>query len=147
MPKSSKISIVVESIFCRIEERVNSNGSKQFTDEEILTLHSVFGATLQRAFEILEKYPTLETYSNCNNGRVLVEIKGENDRCYRVFPRINFCPCLAFKHQVIEKKSQLMCKHVLAARIAMILDRIVDHKVTQDQYLMLLRSMFEEQNG
>lgn len=80
--------------------------------------------------------------------RSLIEIKGENDRCYRVFPRINYCPCQAFKHQVLDKKSEVLCKHVLAARIAQILGKTVCHEVTTDQYLMLVRSMFDlEQNG
>ncbi|CAG4933433.1 unnamed protein product [Colias eurytheme] len=142
----SEIPSVVENIIRHIEERIKVDHVKQY--EDLLTLHSAFGPVLQRALEVLEKHPTLETYSTANS-RILIEIKGENDRCYRVFPRINFCPCLAFKHQVIEQKSQVTCKHVLAARVAMILGKTVDHKVTQDQYLMLLRSMFdiEEQNG
>lgn len=117
-------------------------------DEELLSLHSVFGTVLERALDILEKYPTLIAYRTANKSRTLIEIKGENDRCYRVFPRINFCPCLSFKHQVIECKAQVLCKHVLAARIAQILGRTTDHEVTHAQYLMLLRSMYNiEENG
>ncbi|CAK1541518.1 unnamed protein product [Leptosia nina] len=142
----SKIPVVVETLLREIEERIRHLKTKQFTDEELLLLHSAFGAVLQRAFEVLEKYPTLEIYSTANNTRILIEIKGDNDRCYRVFPRINFCPCQAFKHQVLGKKAQVTCKHVLAARIALILDKIVENKITQDQYLMLLQSMFESED-
>lgn len=119
------------------------------SDEELLSLHSVFGVTLQRALDILEKYPTFVAYTTAKKTRTLIEVNGENDRCYRVFPRINFCPCRAFKHQVLERKSQVYCKHVLVARIAQILGKITYHEVTQDQYLMLLSSMFdlEDQNG
>lgn len=76
-------------------------------------------------------------------------MKGENNRCYRIFPKINYCPCQAFKHQVIEKKIQITCKHVLIARIACMLGKTVDREVTQDQYSMLIMSMFdlEDQNG
>lgn len=109
----------------------------------------MFGSVLERALDILEKYPTFTAYSTANKARVLLEIKGENDRCYRVFPGINFCPCQSFKHQVIERRSQVTCKHVLAARVAQIVGRTTEHEVTQDQYLMLLRSMYdiEEKNG
>lgn len=118
-------------------------------DDELPSLHSVFGNVLERSLDILEKYPTFTAYTTKNKLRVLLEIKGENDRCYRVFPRINYCPCRSFKHQVLENKSQVYCKHVLAARIALILGRITEHEVTQDQYLMLLHSMYEitENNG
>lgn len=97
---------------------------------------------MQRAFEILEKYPKLTAYHTVNKERVLIEIKGENNRCYRVFQRINYCSCLAFKHQVLEKRDQITCKHVIAARIALLLDNLILHEVTKEQYLMLLKSMF-----
>lgn len=119
------------------------------TDEDLLSLHSVYGAVLERSFEILEKYSTFVAYTTTDKSRILIEIKGDNDRCYRVFPRINYCPCRSFKHQVIEQKAQILCKHVLAARIALILGKTTEHEVTQDQYLMLLRSMYniEDNNG
>lgn len=146
---SSRIPLVAECVLNQVELRVKESESKQLLDEELLSLHSVFGAVLERALDILEKYPSFTAYTTTNKTRTLIEIKGENDRCYRVFPRINFCPCRSFKHQVLERKAQVLCKHVLAARIAQILGRLTDHEVTQDQYLMLLRSMYniEENNG
>lgn len=90
------------------------NCSLIVTDEELLSLHSVFGNVLQRALDILEKHPTFVAYTTANKLRVLIEINGENDRCYRIFPKINYCPCLAFKHHVLEKKTQICCKHILA---------------------------------
>ncbi|XP_013167849.1 PREDICTED: zinc finger SWIM domain-containing protein 7-like [Papilio xuthus] len=146
----SKLPSIVEKVLNQIEERVHKTTNKQITDEDLLTLHSIFGGVLQRALDIIEKYPTFVTYSTANKTRELIEIKGENDRCYRVFPRINFCPCLAFKHQVLEKKTQISCKHILAARIQQILGKTVNHDVTHDQYLMLVKSMFDledENNG
>lgn len=109
----------------------------------------MFGAVLERSLDILEKYTTFVAYTTADKSRILIEIKGDNDRCYRVFPRINYCPCRSFKHQVIERKAQILCKHVLAARIALILGKTTEHEVTQDQYLMLLRSMYniEDNNG
>lgn len=112
-------------------------------------MHSTFGVILQRALDIIEKYSTFVSYCTANNSRVLIEINGENNRCYRVFPYINFCPCKAFKHQVLERKTQITCKHVLAARIQQILGKTVFQQVTQEQYLMLIKSMFDldEQNN
>lgn len=112
-------------------------------------MHSIFGIVLQRALDILEKYNYLETYITANKARTLLEVKGENNRCYRIFPKINYCPCRAFKHQVIERKCQITCKHALVGRIACMLGKTVEREVTQDQYSMLLMSMFDldEQNG
>ena len=112
-------------------------------------MHSVFGVVLQRALEILEKYNNVETYNTANKARTLIEVKGENNRCYRIFPKINYCPCWAFKNQVIERKCQITCKHVLAARIAYMLGKTVEREVTHDQYSMLVMSMFDldDQNG
>ncbi|XP_011555834.3 zinc finger SWIM domain-containing protein 7-like [Plutella xylostella] len=140
---TSEIPTIALSILNRVEARINKSDIKQITDEELLSLYSVFGAALQRALDILEKNPTLTIYATSNNKRELIEIKGDNDRCYRVFPRINFCPCRAFRHQVIERKVQVTCKHIIAARLALILNRTALHEVTSDQYLMLLKSMFD----
>lgn len=146
---SSKIPALADCVLLQVENRIKESENKQLLDEDLLSLHAVFGAVLERALDILEKYPTFVAYTTANKTRTLIEIQGENDRCYRVFPRINFCPCRSFKHQVIERKAQILCKHVLAARIAQILGRITDHEVTGDQYLMLLRSMYniEENHG
>ncbi|KAI5632214.1 hypothetical protein NE865_15085 [Phthorimaea operculella] len=141
---SHKICSVVEFVLNAVETQVNLSGNKKLSDEDLLNLHSAFGSVLQRALDILEKYPNFTAYTTSNKSRTLIEIQGENDRCYRIFPKINFCPCLAFKHQVIERQAQVCCKHVLAGRIAQILGRIVEHEVTSEQYLMLVKSMFAE---
>lgn len=112
-------------------------------DEELLSLHSVFGDVLERALGILEKYPIFVAYKIKYNPRTLIEIPGEHDRCYRVFPRINYCPCPSFKHQVLERKAQVLCKHVLAARLAQILDRIAVHEVDKGQYWLLIHTMYK----
>lgn len=145
----SKIPFVAEYLLDQIQKRVNDCEDKQLLDEDLLSLHSVFGTVLERALDILEKYPTFVAYTTVNKARTLIEIKGENDRCYRIFPRINYCPCQSFQHQVLERKAQIVCKHVLAGRVAQILGRITVHEVTQDQYLMLLRSMYviDENDG
>lgn len=145
----SKIPIIAEHILTEIEKRVKEDGIKDISDKELLSLHSVFRTVLERALEILQKYSTIVAYTTTNKSKVLLEIKGQNDRYYRVFPHINYCCCRSFKHQVIEVKAQVSCKHILAARLAQILDRITKHEVTQDQYLILLRSMYNlhEHNG
>lgn len=144
----SKIPVIAESILKQIEARVKNTNSNQLSDEDLLALHSIFGVTLQRSLEILEKHPKFIIYTN-PKGRTLIEVQGDNGRCYRVFPKINFCPCIAFKNLVIERKTEVTCKHVLAARLAQILERTIPHSVTHDQYLMLLKSMFDltEENG
>ncbi|KAL4712351.1 hypothetical protein ACJJTC_001512 [Scirpophaga incertulas] len=141
----SQVPSIAENLLNRLQVR----GTKQISDEDLLMLNTVFGPVLQRACDILEKYSTLVEYHTLENRRSLIEVKGDNDRCYRVFPKINYCPCQAFKHQVLDKKAEICCKHVLAARLAQVLGRTTTHEVTQEQYLMLVRSMFdlEEQNG
>ncbi|CAH2230385.1 jg5063 [Pararge aegeria aegeria] len=80
-----------------LERRIHDSNNKQFSDEDLLTLYSVYGTALQRALDVLEKYPIVDTYSTANKGRVLIEIKGKT----------------------------------------------VDREVTQEQYLMLVQSMFD----
>lgn len=118
------------------------------SDEDLLSLHSVFGVTLQKALDIFEKYPIFTVYITSKK-KTLIEVKGDKDTYYRVFPKQNYCSCLAFKHLVLERKIEVTCKHILAARLAVILGKTVEHEVTQVQYLMLLKSMYDikEENG
>lgn len=143
----SKLPSLSQQILNEIELRVSKEDEKNLSDQELLTLHSLFGGVLIKALDILEKYHTLEVYMTSDKLRVLIEVKGEQDRCYRLFERLNYCPCSSFKHQVIESKNQVCCKHILASRLALILGKTVETIVTKEQYLMLLRSMFDFENN
>lgn len=102
---TTSLPYLVEVVFKEVENKVKTGDKTNLSDEALLSLHSVLGATLLKGLEILDKQ-RLIAYHTVNKQRTIVEIKGDCGRCYRVFPYINFCPCLAFKHQVLEKKTR-----------------------------------------
>ncbi|KAJ8713084.1 hypothetical protein PYW08_008388 [Mythimna loreyi] len=77
---SIRIPVVAESVLNHVEKRVTESKDKQLLDEDLLSLHSVFGAVLERALDILEKHPIFVAYTTTNKSRTLIEIQGENDR-------------------------------------------------------------------
>nr|XP_034828213.1 uncharacterized protein LOC117985566 [Maniola hyperantus] len=89
--------LFADTVFEYLEKSIQNSTTKNFSDEDLLTLHSVYGSVFQRALDVLEKHPFVETYSTAKRGRVLIEIKGKT----------------------------------------------VDREVTQEQYLMLVQSMFD----
>ncbi|KAI0043665.1 hypothetical protein FA95DRAFT_1563089 [Auriscalpium vulgare] len=64
---------------------------------------------------------------------------------YTVYPSLPlaphapaFCSCPAFSYAVLISGSQLMCKHVLAARLAERLARCVERQITSNDFASLL---------
>ncbi|RVE53992.1 hypothetical protein evm_001395 [Chilo suppressalis] len=75
---------------------LESRETNNLSDEDLASLYSVFGAVLQRAFDILEKHPTLVEYTTSKKTRTLIEVKGENNHCYRVFSKLKLLSLPSF---------------------------------------------------
>ncbi|OAD57181.1 Cell cycle checkpoint protein RAD1 [Eufriesea mexicana] len=94
----------------------------------LLNLYNVFGGIFERALELYEQgrityifaseSAGVAPYSNRNNARYLVQVKGLSGAIYTFFPDINYCICASFRCQVLNNKSLFTCKHVLAVWLA-----------------------------
>lgn len=99
------------------------------TDAEILELHNLFGDTLERALSIIDKSIIKIYKKQVDNHRSIIEVPGSKDRVYRFFPDINYCPCEAYAYQVLKSRSQYTCKHILAAKIALLTNKRVEIEI------------------
>lgn len=112
------------------------------SDDNLLALHSIFGSVLERAFEIIAKHKTVTVYSLENNIRSIIEIKGHSDKVYNLLPDVNYCSCQAFLHYVLQLRSEITCKHILAAYFAVLTEKCVKQIVSEEQYNFLYAGLF-----
>lgn len=110
------------------------------SDENLLALHSIFGNVLERALETILRKDSVTLYTLQNDHRSLIEVKGNNDKVYRLLPNVNYCFCPAFQNHVLQIKSEITCKHILAAYVAKLTQTINTCLVTKEQFNLLYES-------
>ncbi|KAG4076839.1 hypothetical protein HA402_004441 [Bradysia odoriphaga] len=147
----SSLTVLITKTFRKIETRLkkeqpyNSNcnaGNTVVTDGELRDLSGIFGETLDRAAEIILN-GSIKLYKRQVNNRTIIEIAGSNDSVYRFFPNTNYCPCEAYQYHVLKSRSEYTCKHILAAKIALLcLDhRIVTEVMPDAQFNVIVESI------
>lgn len=104
-------------------------------------LSGLFGETLDRSLAILDK-TSIKLYKRQANNRTIIEIAGSNSSIYRLFPNVNYCPCEAYQYHVLKSRSQYTCKHILAAKIALLTNRdIVTEVMSDEQFTVIAESI------
>lgn len=89
-------------------------------EELLLSLNSIFGTTLtENALELVDDESVFLIH---NHERRILQIVGSRGNIYTIMETANFCTCDFFKHQVLKDKA-LCCKHFLAAKVALILEK------------------------
>ncbi|KAF8578017.1 hypothetical protein K439DRAFT_1363359, partial [Ramaria rubella] len=75
-------------------------------------------------------------------GRSFYEVFGSRRR-YSVSvdlpsPTPAYCACPAFAYNVLLTDNQVMCKHVLAVKLARRIDKCVERTITQDELVLIV---------
>jgi predicted nucleic acid-binding Zn finger protein len=68
----------------------------------------------------------------------VIQVTSSSGIPYTLFPGVNYCPCPAYRYQVIGTKKFLTCKHVLAARLAEIIQKGRDLPVSMEDLTRIL---------
>lgn len=82
-----------------------------------------------------------------DNGRIQYIVRGSSASSYTCHPGLGqrkapLCSCYAFIHSVLSTRTYLLCKHVLAVRIAIKMDRLTKIAVSEDLFANILHSQF-----
>lgn len=114
------------------------------SNETLLELYAYFGNTLSLATELLEKCKIFK-YFNQSKSRTIFKI-GCNSEWYTIYENINFCRCASFQTQVLEDKTILTCKHVLAVKLNTITGacNIRSEEVTDSQFVNFLNAQLKK---
>lgn len=110
---------------------------------DFVELHGLFGNILERALDLVDRNQ-IKIYTPTSRNRQLVEIFGQNGAVYKLFPNINYCPCKAFKNFVLLTTSEYTCKHVLATRLAIILQKQTEEVISEDAFKFLISDLIRQ---
>jgi len=112
------------------------------SDETILKLRSLLpDALIVAALDLIDREHV--TKYSTPWGRVVYEVLGST-ATYTVFPDLSnpYCTCPAFAYAVLISESHLMCKHVLATRLAQQLSRCVERVITADDLAIVISRQY-----
>ncbi|KAJ7497246.1 hypothetical protein FB451DRAFT_1210594 [Mycena latifolia] len=125
----------MSALSCYAESVIASLGSEPLTEHSLLTLQSIMPRNLVlAALDLIDHENVLKCIGPA---RQHYEVLGST-ATYRVFlnlpgPVSAYCTCPAFMYFVLSSESYLMCKHVLAARLAAQMARCVDRPVSEEE--------------
>lgn len=84
----------------------------------------------------------VKIYRDKSEGKELIEIPSHQSIVYRLFPKVNYCSCKAFHQTVVKERLAFCCKHILAARLAIILGKITEETdISDDMFKLLTQSI------
>ncbi|XP_075218130.1 zinc finger SWIM domain-containing protein 7-like isoform X2 [Lycorma delicatula] len=108
----------------------------------LLVLHHFFGTVFEKAVELTEK-DNVKQISLQDSSRFIYQVTGSSNRYYYIFPDINFCQCPAYYHFVLNNRSQITCKHILACQLAIIMKKIIKYEVNIKDFNEIQKMMME----
>uniref|UniRef100_A0A8D8PI62 Zinc finger SWIM domain-containing protein 7 n=1 Tax=Culex pipiens TaxID=7175 RepID=A0A8D8PI62_CULPI len=138
----------IDSLLERIQHSAGSSnsGTKELPKEHLLELESLFGrALLNRTLELVYGKKPIKLYRTPDCVGQLYEVPGsEFAVVYKIFPGINYCTCKSYRFWVLQQRHQALCKHLLATRLAPLVDRVITEEITQQAYLEVKAALIRE---
>lgn len=111
---------------------------------DYLELNSLFAPVLARALEVVETCEIKQYISDFVEHLGIIEVFSDNGKSYKFYLGINYCPCPSFIFDVLKHKQQYTCKHNLAARLAITLNRIQIVKTSRLKFKQLLKDLKQQ---
>lgn len=128
------------SLLNPIEHNLHSSRiSISVLQDDLIELYGIFGDVLHAALDLID-HNRIKLYTLASRRRQIVEIQAAHTSSYsfKFFPHTNYCPCNAFVEQVIRNADTYTCRHVLAAKLAMISRRNIEEIVADDVFNYLI---------
>lgn len=88
--------------------------------KDLLELSGIFGELLSDALDIID-HEKISIFKRKRDQREYIEIIEDQNTVFKLLPNINYCMCPKFRQKVIAAKEVYTCKHVLAAKLALLI--------------------------
>ncbi|XP_029467132.1 zinc finger SWIM domain-containing protein 7 [Rhinatrema bivittatum] len=116
--------------------------SSQITDELLLGLKFVFGASALHALDLVDQQSV--TQVSCPSGRTLFQVLGSSGKLYICYASCHYCSCPAFAFSVLRKNDNLLCKHILAVYLSQAMKACQELTISNTQMSQMLLAKDEE---
>uniref|UniRef100_A0A1Q3EY98 SWIM-type domain-containing protein n=1 Tax=Culex tarsalis TaxID=7177 RepID=A0A1Q3EY98_CULTA len=138
----------IDSLLERIQlsARSSNSGTKELPKEHLLELESLFGrALLNRTLELVYGKKPIKLYRTPDCVGQLYEVPGTDFAVvYKIFPGINYCTCKSYRFWVLQQRHQALCKHILATRLAPLVNRVCEESISPQAYLEVKAALIKE---
>lgn len=107
-------------------------------DSDLLELYGIFGDQLRAALDIIDR-DKLSIYRRGSDNREYIEIAQHQNSIHKLLPHVNYCMCVEFRDKVIATGELYTCCHVLAAKLAVLLDKVKIETCNDDAFVYSLQ--------
>ncbi|XP_053214454.1 zinc finger SWIM domain-containing protein 7-like [Panonychus citri] len=134
---TSNLFKIFQSICRSVRDEPRPQGDNKLSDDYLTQLVYLFGDDLINALTLIDdkRIYLVRSDSGRQVFKVLSQDKPIHYICYK---NAYYCTCLAFKHKVISSDS-IMCKHLIATRIADAMGLIEIENINDQQMADLLK--------
>ena len=109
--------------------------------ELLLALHSVFGSLLSPALDLVDR-GAVTLVRGEEGGREVVTVRGSGGLRYTLLRGSHYCPCPSYQYSVVGRGA-IACKHLLAVRLALVMQRNNVETVPDRQVIQLIEELSE----
>lgn len=106
---------------------------RSVADSDLLELYGIFGDQLRAALDIIDR-DKISIYRRVSDSREYIEIAQHQNSIHKLLPQINYCMCAEFRDKVIATGELYTCCHVLAAKLAVLLDKVKIETCNDDAF-------------
>ncbi|XP_061197028.1 zinc finger SWIM domain-containing protein 7-like [Saccostrea echinata] len=132
-----KINEVAEQLLSEVNTVYSKTG--KLSDELLSALNFVFQAPLLPALDIID-HRNVTTIS-CPSGRKVYQVLGTSGTPYICLLSSTYCSCPAYRYSVLLKDDHIMCKHVLAIKLAEAMNLSKSQQVSDQEMTNLIKNL------
>jgi len=115
--------------------------SCEISKDLLLSLHSIFGSILVPALDLVDRM-AVTVIKGEESGREVITVRGSNGLRYIILKGCHFCPCPSYQYKVVGR-GDITCKHLLAVRLAMAMQKVNRETVTDRQIMDMIQEVAE----
>ena len=135
----STLPMTISCMMVTIDQSVSSTST--LSKDLLLTLHSIFGSLLSSALDLVDRMGVTLVRGE-ESGREVVTVKGSVGMRYTLLKGSHYCPCPSYQYKVVGR-GDITCKHLLAVRLAMAMQRVNVVTVPDRQVMQLIEDLVE----
>ena len=142
-PSSSPmLSLTIFHMMVTIFQSVSTNDTNSTLSKELLlALYSTFGSLLWPALDLVDRM-AVSLVRGEEGGREVVTVRGSGGMMYTLLRGSHYCPCPSYQYKVVGR-GDITCKHLLAVRLAMAMQRVNVETVPDSLVIQLIEELVE----
>ncbi|XP_072287017.1 zinc finger SWIM domain-containing protein 7 [Pyxicephalus adspersus] len=128
------LPLVAQELLREIKKALQE--TSQISDEHLLGLKFIFGATALFALDLVDQRSV--THVTSPSGRSTFQVTGSSGKLYICYKACHYCSCPAFTFSVLRRGDSMLCKHILAVYLSQALGVCQEMTVSDKQMSEIL---------